>query len=162
MSDTYRRVTLTLWTTSTPGNCDLSDLVREAEQGNGVIVHSSAQTFTAEQARAHPDADSAGSVYPELLNGDSGADLGTVQTYDLNLRAEVSVPEQYAPALNAFGNVRGFTLPDGSVLKPQVIFERHMEADDSVQQDLTTAELTALGVQFDYVNDARELTLQER
>lgn len=162
MSDTYRRITLTLWTTDTPDGRDLSDLVREAEQGNGVIIHFRTETFTAEQARAHPEADDAGGFYPDLLTEGPSVPLNPTRPYTLRLHAQVDVPEAYAPTLNVFGHVRGFVLPDGSVLKPQVIFERHMESDDSLQVDLKYSELNALGVHFDYTDDEREATFQER
>lgn len=161
MSEHYRRVTLTLWTTETPDGRELSDLVREAEQGNGVITSTTTQTFTAEDARTHPEAGDAGSFYPDLLTErPSSAALEPTRTFNLHLNAEVTVPEAYTPALNSGGDIRGFILPGGAVLKPQLIFEQHEEAGDRVQHDLKYSELNALGVHFDYTND--DPILEER
>lgn len=68
----------------------------------------------------------------------------------LVVTTNLNIPKAYTPVRNQFGEIRGFQLTDGTVLKPVLTFERHKEEDDSISEDLTYERLRELGVDWDY------------
>lgn len=81
--------------------------------------------------------------------------------YTILQSTELTVPDEAVPVYyEGSAAIRGFQLPDGTVIKPQFVLEQHMEDDDSVMQDLTYTEAGTLG--FDYDLDAPEILPNQR
>lgn len=69
--------------------------------------------------------------------------------YRITLESVIGVPDEAATVHRYDGTIRGFQLPDlGTVIKPQLVLEQHMEDDGSVLRDLTHTQAGELG--FDY------------
>lgn len=76
------------------------------------------------------------------------------KSYSLTLEGSVTVPANVTEVLAFDGRVVGFKFPDGSVVKPCIVFE-HASSDDDDYRDLNDNEALELGVSLEYEN--REL-----
>lgn len=72
------------------------------------------------------------------------------KSYSLTLEASVTVPADVTEVLAFDGRVVGFTLADGSVVKPCIVFERASSAENDDYKDLNDNEAMALGLNLEY------------
>lgn len=83
-----------------------------------------------------------------------------MKTYDVTVTATITVPSDLEEVFSADGYTVGFKRPDGSILKPWLVFEH--QSDEGGERDLSEKELSdEFGIDIEYDHrDMNEVVTQ--